>query len=145
MTNVYSEEDFNLATADKHQLKYYGGTIGLNLSLAMSEETMRDRIQDHCNANGIEAPVSEVGTSAKDKKQPRVKINIAKQDKPGGGDPVFVGVQGVGYTIPRGINVDVPAPVVEVLKNAKQDRIFQDEDGNIHSEEVLTYPFQTVA
>ena len=138
-------DDFNLATATKPELKYYAGTIGLKLSNAMSETTMRERIQAYCEDNGIDGPEASIEGDHRAKKQERVMINIAKQDKPGGGEPVFVGVQGVGYTIPRGINIKVPASVVEVLKNAKQDRVYQDEDGELQSEEVLTYPFQVIA
>lgn len=138
-------DDFNLATANAHELKYYAGTIGLKLSLSMTENTMRERIQAYCDENGLEAPTASVARHHKHKNQKRLTINIAKQDKPGGGEPVFVGVQGVGYTIPRGINVEVPAPVVEVLKNAVQSKVYQDEDGNLHSEDVLTYPYQIVA
>lgn len=137
--------DFNLATASKPEMKYYAGTIGLKLSNAMSEQTMRERIQAHCIENDLDAPKAVVADNAKHSKHKKITINIAKQDKVGGGDPVFVGVQGVGYTIPRGINIDVPAPVVEVLNNAIQERVYQDDDGELHSESVMTYPFQTVA
>ncbi len=140
-------KDFNLAIADKHQLKYYGlNELGISLSLTMSESTMRQRIVDHCAKNDIEQPSAVIpGGSTEDKKS-YVKINIAKQDKPGGSEPAFVGVQGVGYSIPRGLNIDVPKSVVEVLKNAKQDIVTQDpEDGEIMHEEVLTFPFQIVS
>lgn len=136
-------DNFNLATADKHQMKYYAKEKGLSLSLSMTDTTMRQKIQDYCVKNDIEAPVASVGTVPKDVK--RVTINIAKQPTPDGAEPVFVGVQGVGYTIPRGINVQVPPAVVEVLKNAVQDIITQDEEGEIHHQEVLTYPYNEVA
>jgi len=142
-------DEFNLATADKHELKYYAKEeLGLSLPLTMNEDTMREKIQAHCKANGITGPVAKIETRKTDKKG-KVKyitINVAKQDKKGGAEPAFVGVQGVGYAIPRGINVDVPESVVEVLKNAKQDIVTQDtETGEIHKEEVMTYPFQIVA
>jgi len=140
-------DDFNLATADKHQLKFYGkNELGINLSLAMTETTMREKIQKHCVENDIDAPVAQVDGSRGKKHDKYITINVAKQDKKGGAEPAFVGIQGVGYTIPRGINVDVPASVVEVLKNAKQDIVTQDsETGEIHKEEILTYPFQIVS
>lgn len=139
-----NKADFNLATADKHQLKYYAkNELDLNLSLSMTETTMREKIQKHCAENDIDAPVARVDGKQGKTNGKYITINIAKQDKKGGAEPAFVGVQGVGYTIPRGINVAVPAAVVEVLKNAKQDIVTQDtETGEIHTEEVLTYPFQ---
>lgn len=138
--------DFNLATADKHQLKFYAKEkLGLSLSLSMTETTMRERIQKHCADNDMDAPVAKVASKG-NKHASYVTINVAKSDKKGGAEPAFVGVQGVGYAIPRGINVDVPKAVVEVLKNAVQEIITQDPDtGEMHSEEVLTYPFQIVS
>jgi len=139
--------EFNLATADKHQLKFYAKSeLGLNLTLAMTETTMRERIQKHCVENDMDAPVARVDGKQGKSDGKYITINVAKQDKKGGAEPAFVGIQGVGYTIPRGINVDVPASVVEVLKNAKQDIVTQDpETGELYHEEILTYPFQVVA
>ena len=139
--------EFNLATAGKHELKFYAkNELGINLSLAMTETTMRERIQDHCIKNDLEKPVARIDGSRGKKKGKYITINIAKTDKKGGAEPAFVGVQGVGYTIPRGINVDVPASVVEVLKNAVQDIVTQDsESGEIHKEPVQAYPYQIVS
>jgi hypothetical protein len=139
--------EFNLATADKHQLKFHAKKeYDMNLSLSMTETTMRERIQKHCEDNDIDAPVARVDGKQGKSNVKYITINIAKQDKKGGAEPAFVGVQGVGYTIPRGINVAVPLAVVEVLKNAKQDIVTQDsETGEIHKEEVLTHPFQIVS
>jgi len=141
--------EFNLATADKHELKFYANnSLGMNLSKTMSEDTMRKRILEHCETEGLEAPKSEVtqkGGGAHVKKEPWATINISKQDRPGGSDPAFVGVNGVGYTIPRGINIDVPPSVVEVLRNAKQDIVTQDPDtGQLLHEDVYTYNFQVI-
>lgn len=141
-----TDTNFNLATADKHQLKFYAkNELGLSLSMSMTETTMRERIQKHCSDKDIDGPVAKVEAKGS-KKQKYVTINIAKQDKKGGAEPAFVGVQGVGYTIPRGINVSVPSSVVEVLKNAVQEIVTQDEEtGEIHKEPVMTYPFQLMA
>jgi len=141
------QEDFNLAIADKHQLKFYAkNTLGLALSLSMTEGTMRERIQEHCAKNDIDQPVAKVQGTRGKKHDKYITINVAKSDKKNGSEPAFVGVQGVGYTIPRGINVAVPASVVEVLKNAMQEIVTQDpDDGQIYKEEVMTYPFQVVS
>lgn len=47
----------------------------------------------------------------------RVKIRLPRA---GEGQPQeqFVGVNGVGYRIKRGVEVEVPASVAEVLRNA---------------------------
>ncbi len=137
--------DFNFAVADKYQLKFWAKEqYDLALSLAMGEDTMRERIVAHCTKNDIEAPVGEVaGKKVKGVKY--VTINIAKSEKKDGAIPVFVGVQGFSYLVPRGIDVKVPPSVVEVLKNAVQDIITQDIDtGELMHEDVPTYPFQIV-
>jgi len=137
---------FNMATADKHQLKKYAqDTLGLSLPLTMGEPKMRERIVAFCKENDMEAPKAEVATKGK-KKAKLITINIAKQTGKGGAENAFVGVQGVGYSIPRGIDVGVPPSVVEVLKNARQDIVTQDpETGELLSESVLTHPYQIVA
>ncbi len=135
--------EFNLAIADKYQLKYWAKEeYDLGLSLSMSAETMRARILAHCAKNEIETPNSVVkGKTLENVKY--VTINIAKSDKKDGGTPVFVGVQGVSYLIPRGIPIDVPPSVVEVLNNAITDVVTQDPDsGEMLHEDVATYPFQ---
>jgi hypothetical protein len=139
-------KDFNLATADQHQLRFYAKEeLGLQLHHSFSAAKMREKIVEHCKEQGIAAPTATVETKGGQKEHPKIRINIAKQDKKGGGEPAFVGYNGVGYTIPRGIDIDVPAPVVEILKNAKQDIVTQDPDtGEIQHEEVITYPFQVV-
>lgn len=143
-----TDQEFNLATADKHQLKKHASqlTPSLSLTLAMTENTMRERIQEHCIINDLDQPVARVDGSRGKKHAEYITINIAKQNKKDGSEPAFVGIQGVGYTIPRGINVAVPASVVEVLKNAIQDIVSQDpDDGELYHEDVMTYPFQVVS
>ena len=140
--------EINLATADRHQMKYYAKEeLGLSLSLSMTETTMREKIAAHCKENGLDAPVAEIGVT-KGNKQHRANwptIVIPKQEKKGGDEPVFVGLQGVGYLIPRAIECRVPPGVVGILKNAKQDIITQDDaTGELHTSQVYTYPFQVV-
>jgi len=138
--------DFNLATADKYQLKFWAKEqYDLSLSLAMGEDTMRDHITRHCAKNDIEAPTGVVAGKKVDGVK-YITINIAKSEKRDGAVPVFVGCQGFGYTIPRGINIKVPPSVVEVLKNAVQDVVTQDPDtGEVLHQDVMAYPFQVVA
>jgi hypothetical protein len=135
--------DFNLATADKHQMKFYAKSLGLDLSLAMAETTMREKIAKHLTENDIEAPKSEVAGIKKGAK--RFTIMIPKALGKEGNEPVPVGVQGVLYTIPRAVAVDVPEGVVEVLKNAVQDIVTQDEDGIIHHDYVPAYAYTVIA
>lgn len=140
--------DINLATADRHQMKFYAkDELGLGLSLSMTEETMRARITAHCAQNDLALPVSDIG-GTKGNREDRSKwpqVIIAKQEKKGGDEPAFVGFQGKGFLIPREIPCRVHPGIVEILRNAKQDIVTQDaETGEIYHNEVFTYPFQVI-
>ncbi len=137
----------NLVTASKAELKAYAkNDLDLSLPLTMNEDTMRDRIIARCKDLNIEVPQVKVAAKSGHKADKYVTINIAKTDRHDGSENAFVGVNSVGYSIPRGINVDVPDFVVEALKNAVQDIVTQDpESGELYSEPVLTYPYMIVA
>lgn len=143
-----SNPDFNMATADQHELRFYAKSIGLELHHSLGVEKMRERILKHVEDQGLEAPVAEININAAEQswKFRKITINIAKTKEKGGAEPAFVGFQGKGYAIPRGINVDVPAPIVHILQNAMQDIVTQDpETGEIYHEDVLTYSFNIIA
>jgi hypothetical protein len=44
-----------------------------------------------------------------------------------GGEPVFVAVNGIGYSIPRDKPVSVPLPILLALENAKETRHYREE------------------
>ncbi len=144
--------EFNLATADKDTLKTYAkNNYDLSLTLNMSEETMRERIIRHCEKNNLELPTYEIldkksqSDERSGKAVGKVVINIPKSEKAGGNEPVFVGVQGVGFLIPRGRDITVSPSIVEVLKNAITDNVTQDEDGEMVHNDAPTYPFSSRA
>lgn len=136
-------QDFN--TASKEDLKQWAiDELNLRLPLTMSDETMRQKIVDECGAQGIAVPVSKLNDGKADQAG-YVTIVIAKADKKAGSEPVPVSVQGVQYTIPRGIPIGVPPSVVEVLKNAVRTIYEQPDDGgDMIEEDVQSYPFQVL-
>ena len=140
--------DFNIATADRDALKAYAkNNYDLSLTLNMNEDTMREKILSHCRKNNLELPTYEIlgkqDTADKraGKKVRTLTVNIPKSEKPGGNEPVFIGFQGVGYLVPRGMNVVVSPGIVEILNNAITDNVTQDEDGEMVHNETPTYPF----
>ncbi len=139
-------DNFNLAIADRHQLKFYAKEkLNLTLSLSMKEITMRQKIQDFCTEHDLEAPKAQIAGKGSLRNSEYATINVAKSAEKDGGAPFFVGVQGRGYMIPRGIDVDVPVPVLGVLENAVLDVVTQDEDtAEIMHEDVLQYPFNVI-
>ena len=73
-----------------------------------------------------------------------VRILVHTSDKPGGEEPVFVGVNGIGMYIPRGEEVEVPVEYAEGLDHARQLVYPQSDDpvgGLGEPREVHVYPF----
>lgn len=51
---------------------------------------------------------------------PKVRIKVHKTGRPDESADVYVGVNGVGFQIQRGVEVTVPEPVLKVLEDAIQ-------------------------
>lgn len=49
----------------------------------------------------------------------RAQLRIASTKEDAGKEPVFVGLNGEGYLIPRDVQVDCPIEIVQVLEDAK--------------------------
>ena len=54
------------------------------------------------------------------RKAPKVKIKIHRTHAGPETDDVYVGVNGIGFQIQRGVDVEVPEPVMKVLEDAVQ-------------------------
>lgn len=146
----------NLNTATKEEMKQYArDELGIALPLTMNEATMRQKIRDRMAELGVSdahAPNSETVCTAKGdstkagKRKNYVTIIVAKSQEKGGGQPVFVGVNAKGYTIPRGIPVAVPNFVEYALRQAIQTVYDWDEETlKLTAREVPTYPYNVVA
>lgn len=142
--------EFNLATADKAALKTFAiNELNLNLPLTMNEDTMKQKIVDRCGELNMDPPKARIELPKHAGKHKYVTVNVSKQPVKGdggfGSSPVFVGFQAKGYMIPRGINIDIPEPLVEVLQNAIQDIVTQDDEtGEILHDDLMTHPFQII-
>lgn len=138
--------EVNLATDELSDIKVWAkNTIDLDLTLTMKRETMVEKIKLRCKELNIDPPEVKI-TSAVGKKTGYITINIAKSTLPGGNEPVFVGYQGKGFYIPRGMDISVPKPVEHILGNAKQNIVTQDpETSERLEEEVLTAPYRIVS
>lgn len=80
------------------------------------------------------------------------RILLHKDPTPGAGNrPVYIQVNGYKVTVPRGVEVDVPIKVVNVLNDAKELRKEEDPSEPYNSPKrwrnmlVHSYPFQTLA
>lgn len=99
------------------------------------------------NAAGEAAPLSPASpppASPLDELRaaPKVTIRIHKTGVKGEPRDVYVGVNGVGYQIQRGVDVAVPEPVAKVLETAIQTVYDYDEDAQaLIPREAQAYPF----
>lgn len=79
----------------------------------------------------------------------RVKLTVQEDGTPGAEREIFVGVNGVGYRIKRGVEVEVPAEVVGVLRDAVKTVYSTERSENGSStmiaRDVPVYPFSTRA
>lgn len=139
----------DLKTASLAELKQYArDELGLSVPRGIDEDAIRKLIAD-ADETVIEPPKpAKVGDVLPAKR--RVKIHIMKTDKDGGDRDVPVGVNGKIYLIQRGVDVEVPVEVVEVLKNAIETRWEQrkDPDNPLRSQMIRrdthAYPFSIV-
>jgi hypothetical protein len=81
----------------------------------------------------------------------RVKIRITKTEDSRGSDDVFVGCNGAGFLIKRGVTVEVPRAVAEGLRNAVTKKLVEvvndsgDHTGAFEYIDVQSYPFEVLS
>lgn len=68
-----------------------------------------------------------MGSAEEVRNAEKVSIIIRNQGGPGGQDPVFVSVNGMGYQIPREKPVSIPKPILQALENAVEIQYFREE------------------
>lgn len=87
-----------------------------------SQITTLDDTQDTAQAQQAVADAPAVNGNAHDAalSGERVMLTIYEQEGEAGREAVFVGINGVGYQIPRGKPFSVPVEVVHVLENSVQ-------------------------
>lgn len=113
------------------------------IEAAEREQAEQKRMRDMLERSG---PVAHDNTDEEQQQEPvttgrkMVTIILPKTSKDV--RPEFVGVNGVGYTIPRGVKVDVPAEVVHVLQNAIETVI---DPETMEARDVPVYPIQVLS
>ena len=125
--------DINLATLSLDELKEQARILGISLKGGFSEDTLREKIQAVLDGDSEPAPVK-----AAPKKKDTVTIVIAESDTDT--QPVYVGLNCKSYRIKRGVEVEVPKGVADILAGAKRKVV----RNNGEVREVQSYPFQIV-
>lgn len=79
---------------------------------------------------------------------PKVTIKIHKTGRPDESSDVYVGVNGVGFQIQRGMEVTVPEPVLKVLEDSIQTVYSEvntaDGKSELKAVSVQAYPFTRI-
>lgn len=144
--------DLNTATAEEC-IKYAADNLGKRIAANALEATARAKLaemiaEESGGVNPLVAPAATpAGTNAfidkvldqmgppEAEKRIRIKIFEDKFDK----QPVPVGVNGIQFLIKRGLEVEVPAAVVNVLNDAVTTTYDPETMEAFHTH---TYPFQ---
>ena len=126
----------NLDNNTKEELIEIAKDLGINIDARFSETKLREIIYAEKKAE------SKALSNADIDAQRKVKLLIHKTDGDTGSIDVPVSVNGKTWLIKRGVEVDVPLFVVEVLKNAVKEIYVQDDvNRGIVMREVPAYPF----
>lgn len=79
----------------------------------------------------------------------KATIQIHKDSNKYAIDPVPVSVNGIQFTIRRGVNVEVPVEVIEVLEHARETQyesvMNSDMSTTMVPRDVLSYPFSVLS
>lgn len=118
---------------NKEELIDHAKSLGVDANARFSIDSIRKQIRDAGNIVPVVA----------DKK---VKLMIHKTEGDTGSIDVPVSVNGKTWLIKRGMEVIVPAFLVEILEHAIKDIYIQDEvTKSIVKREVPAYPFSAMA
>lgn len=72
----------------------------------------------------------------------RIELTVHQGEGDMGKQPLFVGLNGTGFNIPRGIPVSVPVEVIEILDNAMMT-VYESVAGLTRGREVKRYSYNT--
>lgn len=145
----------NLDKATVEELRTYArNELGINPPPGLTKDALRKVIQEAVSEalpdDDSVQTVSPAKPAEATSKVKRKRIMIHKTGDKTGADDVILGVNGRMYQIKRGMEVDVPASVVEVLKNAVEDRFEYHADprlpggGEMVKRQALAYPFSVI-
>jgi hypothetical protein len=135
---------------DIAQLRKAAKTLGVNAQRDWTKEDFVDAIKIK------QAEKSSVGFVFDTDQGPKpgyARVLIHRDNTPNHkNSPVHIGLNGQLYQVPRGVEVDVPIPFIEILKNARVKEMQKQvgsQNSNLPEEykeqEHTSYPFQVIA
>jgi len=134
----------NRASSLKELQDYTRDELGIDPGEKTRAELLELIQSDGKDSGGSSTPPVGPELPEPAKQADKVKIMIPAQNDKVGAEPVFVAVNAKTYRIVRGEEVEVPLEVIEVLKNAVENRYRQKDDGTLSKHYVTTTPFTIV-
>ena len=134
-----------LESKNEAQLRKYADLMRIPLTKDMTRKEIISAIK----ARQKDKQTIEIAETGTRPKPGWARIEILKDSSPGATNrPVYVQVNGYRCTVPRGVEVDVPIKVVNVLNDSRSVKVAEDKnrafnDPRYFSKEMLpSYPFQ---
>lgn len=144
MSNI----DDELKEMDIAKLRKFAAASRVAIARDMNKEDIIEAIK----AKNKDKDILRVGEVGTEPLPGFARIIMHRDPTPGAQNrPVYVQVNGYKCTVPRGIEVDVPLKVVNVLNDAKEMRKVEDPSEPVNSpkrfanQAVHSYPFQTIS
>jgi len=133
--------DFEFETSDnKDELLAFARTLSLTVDNRYSIDKLKEMIRSEYKVVHAQPTPKDIESERK------VLLMIHKTEGDTGSIDVPVSINGKTWLIKRGVEVEVPAYVVEVLQNAVKDVYVQDDvTKSITKREVPAYPFSSRA
>lgn len=148
MTEEATDTTIDVNTASRNELFGYAkNVLGLAVEATMTKEQIRQLVAKQ-TGQAMEGESAEAGKQVEKnlrdlRKAPKKRIRI--HENPDHPKRITVCVNGVTYTLKPGVYIDVPEPVVEVLRNAKRTTYRTvEENGKMQTiaSDSLAYPFE---
>lgn len=126
-------EEKTIESMSLEELKDLADTLGETYASNIGEETLRKKLQAKLG-EPVEEPEQVIPSAVEGEERIAITIHKSPTDK----QPVPVGVNGKTWLIKRGVKVEVPKSVIEILNNAVC--LAWDSDMEEYSE-VRRYPY----
>ena len=121
--------------------------------LADNPEILYEPESEESNGNDkIDAIVLNqlLGSAEEIRNAKKVRIIMHNQEGILGNQPVFVSVNGMGYSIPRDVPVVIPVPILKALEDAVETKYYREESNGVFigpmlERQVRRFPFSIIS
>ena len=145
--DVNESDELNLESMDLAKLRKYCSLYRIPISNTAEKEEIIEAIKAKSRTKDL-AQVADTGN----RPLPGwCRIEVHRDPTPGHANrPIYVAINGYRITIPRGTPVDVPIKIRDVLNDAREFKLVENQDEPLNSpkryvrQAVMSYPFQVL-